>query len=61
MKRQPFMVYLTARDADGAIVQELEVTTENWYDGEVPLIDSDEECRRLGVPKHRGIPDKRRG
>src|SRR5713226_6080951 len=47
-KRHPKVV-LTARDADGAIVQELELTTYEWYEGECPLNDSDEECRRLSV------------
>lgn len=49
MKKQDRKVVLTARDADGAIVQQLELTPYEWYDGECPLIDSDEECRRLSV------------
>ncbi len=49
MERHHPKVVLTARDADGAIVQELELMPCEWYDGECPLIDSDEECRRLSV------------
>jgi hypothetical protein len=47
-KRHPKVV-LTARDADDAIVLVLELTPEEWYGGERPLIDSDEECRRLSA------------
>ena len=49
MERQHSKVVLTARDAEGAVVQELELTIYEWYDGECPLIDSDEEYRRLSV------------
>jgi hypothetical protein len=49
MQRQHPKVVLTARDADGAIVQELELRPHEWYDGECPLNDSDEERRLLSV------------
>jgi hypothetical protein len=49
MEKNHPKVVLTARDADGAVVRNVELTPEEWYDSECPLNDSDEECRRLSV------------
>jgi hypothetical protein len=49
MKTQDSKVVLTACDADGTVMQELVLAPYEWYDGECPLIDSDEERRRLSV------------
>jgi hypothetical protein len=54
-------VVITARDAEGTIVQELELSPYEWYDGEVPLIDRDDECRRLGVRSIEGYHTDKEG
>ena len=43
------IVVLTARNADGVVVRQREYTPEEWYDGDVPLIDKVDECKRLSV------------
>jgi hypothetical protein len=61
MKREHPKVVLTACDAEGAIIQELELSPYEWYDGEVPLIDREGEIQRLGVRSIEGYQTEEDG
>lgn len=55
----PRRVVITARNLNGDVVQELDLSAAEWYDGEVPLIDDDNECRRLAIRTVEGFQTDR--
>jgi hypothetical protein len=54
-------VVIRALDADGVPVEESELSYHEWYDGDVPLIDDPDECKRLGVRVIEGCQTDRGG